>query len=229
MDADSIVQQTLRKYSQCSTYSDEGCIETAGFGRPGILFKTDYVRPSLFRFEWRSWHPFFGRIAPEYYNVIGADERGAYEFYDWSFGLGLSFKRRCKTLALAIAGATGISQGAAYLVSSLVMPLVVLRDRKETLTLYDAEFLPVEPGSFGGCYHIRCNQREDFVHEFWIDRDDFSLRKILTEFSTTKEKESASLLLKTAALLCPRICTEYVFNKAVFNQPIAESVFLCEK
>jgi len=99
MNADSVVQQVLRKYSQCSTYSDDGCIESSGFGRPGILFNTDFVRPSPFRFEWRSWHPFLGRIGPENYSVIGADEGGSYEFYDLSFGLGLGLKGRCKTLA----------------------------------------------------------------------------------------------------------------------------------
>jgi hypothetical protein len=230
MDADSIVQQTLLKYSRCSTYSDEGCIESAGFARPGILFKTDFVRPSRFRFEWRSWHPFLGRIGPEYYNVIGADDIGAYEFYDWSSGLGLSYKRRCKTLALAIAGATGISQGASFLISSLIIPLVVLRHRQEMLPISDAELLPMEVGPYDDCYHIRCGRGENFHYEFWINRHDFSLLKVKTEFSTTtKYKGKAALLFKTAAILVPHICTEYVFNRTAFDQPIAEAVFSCKE
>lgn len=113
-DPQFVLSSVGLKYATCTSYSDEGIIETIDIeGKPVFLsFKTWFVRPDCYRYEWQDWSPSRGKS--ENFTVISSNGKQTY--------LRPPFKgKKPVELEDAIAGATGSSAGGAAVLPRLLM------------------------------------------------------------------------------------------------------------
>lgn len=112
----------LANYRGLHTYSDVGVVRARqGTLPPSCWFETDFERPSRFRFQFIRPHPH--RRLSNYRltkYIAGSDGAAAY-FYTEERGYKPSVEPE-SSLEMAIAGATGISQGAAHTIGALLLP-----------------------------------------------------------------------------------------------------------
>ncbi|HLX22657.1 MAG TPA: hypothetical protein VKR38_04855, partial [Usitatibacter sp.] len=106
-----------------SSYEDDGTVSMGDRHRPlrgDTTFRTLFLRPSYFRFEFASPHPYEPLAHIVTTTICGCDGISPYmwqKHHDSPPRLEI-----CESLELAIAGATGISSGSAYTISQLLMP-----------------------------------------------------------------------------------------------------------
>jgi outer membrane lipoprotein-sorting protein len=115
MRADQLLKEMCAKYAYFTSYSDEGTVVVKGDQPARVLFRTHFQRPYLFRFEWT--HMFRDRFnrARTFRNVLWCD--GASTFLcgdDERPGA-------VQSLVLGVAGATGVSMGAAHTISAMLL------------------------------------------------------------------------------------------------------------
>lgn len=179
MHADGVIQNMVLKYGNCQTYQDSGRVE----GGQGITtFKTYFVRPNKFRFDW-------------IYEDLGSKRNSI-----WSDGLKVfsrhSFNNELEeesNLNVAIAGATGVSQGTAHTVSTLLMPdLEVSLNSRTLLKLCPYEFRESEIESNDSCFRVRSTEANNQA-DLWIRMSDYALVKYLEETTLTQEDEENTL------------------------------------
>lgn len=118
MTAKQILTAVEQAYARHQTYRDTGSVRTE-FLYPGgdnfistVQFKTAFVRPDRFRFEFSSHHP---KSTDLHHYIIAA--RGADVQTWWDIRPGVE---QAESLTMAIAGATGVSKGAALTVPALL-------------------------------------------------------------------------------------------------------------
>jgi hypothetical protein len=117
MNAQAILHNLIKRYSTCQTYSDVGFSETKGQPKPRLDFRTYFCRPDKFRFEWTDYHPYFGKSTGPQHYALWSDGKKVYTCYHFN-----DYQvRETGSLLLAVAGATGISSGAAYFIHSLLL------------------------------------------------------------------------------------------------------------
>lgn len=152
MTAEQILAGMVDVYAGCQSYCDTGVVRTRFLGQPdlselesGQPFRTAFVRPDRFRFEFSSTHP--GKAAPYKYIVHGAGEV-VQTWWDVRPGV-----ERHPSLGLALAGATGISGGAAHTVPALLLSETVGGQRLTGL----GELTCLDDGDLGGvgCYRVQ--------------------------------------------------------------------------
>lgn len=118
MNEQKIIQQLSLIYSFCRSYEDQGQLETITDPGTGserhehVAFRTAFVRPMLFRFEWRRLDPFTGK--PDDTETIWCDGHTAYSRNRFELGV-----QEYESLEHALATATSVW---AHVVSSLLMP-----------------------------------------------------------------------------------------------------------
>jgi hypothetical protein len=173
-----IVARMAFRYASMKSYQDTGVvvIPSSDDEAPRELpFKTFFVRPHRFRFEWVHSHPYSGLRHHTRLRVLWANDSGMHTFYEKTGGLGKS-----ASLANAIAGATGVSYGSAHNVPRLL-------NLADGLSLADmTELSPVDRADFENtpCFRVRGKSPSDgSVFEMWIG-EDFLLRKVRTHFTT---------------------------------------------
>jgi hypothetical protein len=141
-----------RVYARCRTYRDTGCVRTEfrdRRGRPGFAsirpFATAFARPDRFRFEFSDHFP--NQTAMHRY-IVHLAGRAVRTWWDLRPGV-----ERSSSLGLALAGATGVSGGAAHTVPALLLPRRVGGRRLTGL----ADVARLEDGDAGGagCYRVR--------------------------------------------------------------------------
>jgi len=189
MHADDVIQNMVLKYGNCQTYQDLGRVE----GGQGITtFKTYFVRPNKFRFDWIY------------------EDRGSNSI--WSDGLKVFSRHSSKgeleeepDLSMAIAGATGVSQGTAHTVPTLLMPdLEVSLSSQTLLKRFPDEFWESEIESddnvielFGKkcdsiCHRVRSTKANNQA-DLWIRMSDYALVKCIEERTSTQEDDERTL------------------------------------
>jgi hypothetical protein len=171
MQAASILEITLKVYSKCRSYSDVGEVKVIPpIGHSDIRFRTQFLRPGKFRFEWSRWHPYFGPEGTEYENSI------------WTNGEEIKSKIQGKVeardgLASALAAAAGASSGAALRISAIVMPELMPLSRSwhelRDLVLMDDELVN---GVL--CFHIRASLVSEKDTDIWISKEGMILRRL---------------------------------------------------
>lgn len=179
MNGDEVFDQMAQKYSECKTYSDAGRVEgTLGL----VTFKTYFVRPDKFRFEFKQQARNGTGSA-----AIWTKGNRVCEFYDYEGKVEL---RENLSAALAIAG--GASQGASYLVPTLLMP-----DQSGK----GASLWKLQPYIFAehrniserNCHRLcSTNEEAPFTAELWIDKLGLKLRKLEIEFQPSTPEERAA-------------------------------------
>lgn len=190
------------KYSSCESYSDEGVIETIDIGgNPVFLsFKTWFVRPNHYRYEWQDWSP--SRVKSDNFTVICKNEEQTY--------LHPPLKaKRPVDLKEAIAGATGSSAGGAVVIPRLLMT-ELLETTQSLLDLDDSTESREDTPELGDVFVVegvtsstraKCSLR--------ISPDHVILRATLS-FGKVGDKE---------------LYASYQYKRVAFDQTIPESIF----
>src|SRR4051794_40464398 len=121
MTAEQILEGMAAVYAGCRTYRDTGRVHTRFLTRRGRLdfestkpFRTAFVRPDRFRFEFASHFPGQAEMHRFIVHMAG---RVVQTWWDLRPGV-----ERQSRLGMALAGATGVSGGAAHTVPALLLP-----------------------------------------------------------------------------------------------------------
>lgn len=163
--ANELIASVAEVYRSAKSYRDTGAITAFDADgeseRDHVTFKTAYVRPGRFRFEWREPWPIDGTVR----RVVWSDGRESRTW--WQVPLGDDLDEQEPSLELAIAGATGVSRGTAHAIPSLLLsPHVdgrsikdLVRPRIERDTTLDQRRVWVVAGINGSCLlHVYVDQ-----------------------------------------------------------------------
>lgn len=119
-DAAVLLARAKKSYLGLKTYQDEGSVTyPLLFSDQEVTFKTAFVRPGMLRFEWSSGHPFPPlRFLVTRSAIVSDGQR----IYTWVKYPGKSaVERNERSLADAVAGATGVSSGSAHVIATMLM------------------------------------------------------------------------------------------------------------
>jgi outer membrane lipoprotein-sorting protein len=155
--ASEILRQMAETYKNCKSYQDSGTVTTIFHHKDGKQhmdskpFNTAFVRPDQFRFEFKSsfdgkkWHRYIvwanGKDVRSWWNIRprSEDTRAKLDHPE--------------SLALALAGPTGVSGGSAHTVPTLLLPTQIdgkrLTDLTELKRLDDSDIKHIH------CYRIQ--------------------------------------------------------------------------
>jgi outer membrane lipoprotein-sorting protein len=160
------------QYTNASSYQDTGVVMDVKSGADSqgtvdIKFKTYFVRPNFFRFEWidRDVVTFEERL-----NVVWDDGKQTFRYYSWDDPA----VEREENIGMGLAGATGISRGSAHTVATLLMEEVGGFRLTEVTGL---SVLGEEKFEGENCYVVRGYHPFKFPVDVWISKQDFLLRK----------------------------------------------------
>jgi hypothetical protein len=155
-----IMKRMAQRYANCSSYQDIGVVETthneATSARVERMpFKTYFARPRFFRFEWIDYFPWKdGRK-----KIVWCDGKDAYSYWEPD-----RYEKE-EYLGLGIAGATGISRGAAH-----TIPRLLMAEEVSGFALTDLTNLSlVGEEQFEGelCYRINGKHPFAGIYELW--------------------------------------------------------------
>jgi hypothetical protein len=89
------------------------------------------------------------------------------------------------------------------------------------------------------CFHVRADWRSGCADEIWISKAAFSIHKVASEFTSTKEEDEHTI--STVRRLSPKNAgeiekllrervrqtkrDEIIYNEIVFDEPIAPAIF----
>jgi hypothetical protein len=213
MDARHVLQTMITVYAAFTSYVDTGHVTTR-IVKSGVVhrrwFSTLYQKPSFFRFTFYSPHPHppLGHIVTQH--VVGLDGTEGY-----------SIKKRPEDtqplkstggLALAVAGATGISSGSAHTIGRLLLPEV---DGRSILDLHNPQFNGDTDIDGALCYSITGQLPKGDGQELWIEKDTLLLRKVIGSRETARSKEVRE-----------NICVNEVIESKLFHLPDSPPLIL---
>jgi hypothetical protein len=167
LSAVEILDLAARAYTDCNTYRDSGSVTMSPALAGGVMvknrFRTAFVRPDRFRFE-------FSNENTDNFEPLRAVvwRQGSDVRFWWS----LRGEERMSSLNDALASGTGISLGAAHWVPSLLLPSEVTGRR--LLDLKDAQRLPSEPCGTAVCLRLE-GRLADRKVSLWLDSASFLL------------------------------------------------------
>jgi hypothetical protein len=237
MNPIEIMRQVSEKYSECHSYSDSGLAEFDDVHqqREQIAFRTEFIRPDYLRFEWQDYGPRRGKS--ERFSTVWASGNKTLVRRDTSKVI----VEEQPSLALAIAGATGCSAGAAHKVPSLLLD-ELRTDCKHMLLLTDLELCDQILEDEQQCYVLKGSLFKKGDHILWISTSDFSLRRIrIVQSRTAEESErelkaitgNAELMARLTELgIAPpkemkpkdrRSVTEYIYSDICFDGLISRA------
>lgn len=182
-----IFGQMRAAYAALRSYSDTGVVLThmPGNDQPNeITFRSVFVRPQLFRFEWISHHPYPPLRHIKYNSVIWSNADGAYHWSDR--GGNAEMRKKLDSLDMAVAGATGVSLGAAHTIASLLLPRMG-RAVDEGVTWDGAT--NVEDIEGVACHHLTGQHQGGGRYELWIGKEDYLVRKMTSRHAGILSEE----------------------------------------
>ena len=198
-EAREIMNRMAEVYLTCSAYRDKGTVLTTSFyagdtDTEEVRFMTAFVRPDRFRFE-------FVEDSDRY--IVHSDSSGTRTWWDLT---GLDEE---ESLDLALAGATGVSMGAAHTIPSL---LLNEKDSHRLTDLTELTLLPDE--KLGGvlCHRIEGKNWRGDTESLWIDKTTYLLRRI-DEASTFP-----GFRTEDTTIYSPQVDTAISSEELEFNQ-----------
>lgn len=176
LTADEILRRSAEVYANCSSYRDEGVVTNVHVSGPRSFerrtrrqpFRTLFTRPALWRFEY--WNEDIGPREEWSHRAIWTDQRGHHAW--WT---ARPDDMETETIGLLIAGATGVSSGAAHTIPCLLDPSLGGRD---PLTFDDAIVEAEEIVLGHPCYRVKGRQRNRESDTLWIQCDTFLIRRV---------------------------------------------------
>lgn len=193
MDAAAILQKVRETYLSIEHYSDLGEVtEPPAMSGPPLQFKTFFTRPNKVRFEWRCWHPYFGKEQPPSENAFWSNGSSTTRYF-------LRQLEQEEHLSGAIAGATGVSRGSVLMILKLLIPDCVdvntIWYEFQRIKLLQEELVDGFP-----CYHLVGSCTNDNDTEAWISKEDFMVRR-LREHSTISTEDRERTKTEAARIL----------------------------
>lgn len=184
-----IFQNMAQVYADCTSYSDSGLVKTVFFQADGERtterpFTTAFVRPGRFRFEYTEQLE-DGRES----RYIVWQSEPLVQIW-WSIESDEFLDALDSSLALALAGGTGISGGSAHTIPTLLLPSEILGTRLMDMTeaeriedaYLDKTGCEVTAASVSGdeCYRVQGQFATSSVTEMivWIEKKTFLVRRI---------------------------------------------------
>ncbi len=174
LSGSEILAQMAQVYATCRSYRDSGVVRIVYFEETGERveerpFETAFVRPESFRFEFRE--SFMGRTKRYIVSQRASEIRTWWDVH--------AATETPASLAMGLAGATGVSGGSAHTVPVLLLPGVIpgrsTKDMTDVRRLDDVE-----------CGSSACSRVEGVYagtkRTLWIDLKSFLLRRV--DFST---------------------------------------------
>lgn len=222
-NADEILKSLGSVYAELESYQDKGYVES--IFHPGteqervtrLTFQTYFLRPNLFRFEWKDR---FFDYSEEQHTIIWCDGKSAFEKYPEQKVKRIGMPFRCsnvtRDLGLIIAGATGVSKGAAHTVPALMMPDV---GGRRIIDLKNVRY--VDDGEVCGesCYRVENNDSNPRKNEtiFWISKSRLIVRKISKDY-VVGGSQSYVADFEAAPWWSPRRWFESLTEQLLFKQ-----------
>ncbi len=164
----SVLEKVKDIYSSLESYSDSGIaknkVETS-------KFETKYVRSNLFSFSWISE---LDTIPPNInHSAIWSDGLGVYSCYRFNKKNSSGIEKE-ETISRAIAGATGISLGAAFRIPTLLG----LTGKSNGMFIKNPVLIGETYIDGILCYHIKGEGRTELQElDLFISKSDFLIRK----------------------------------------------------
>jgi len=176
ISAQDLIRRVVNYYAQISSYRDTGVVRQWFKPKQPPLetnFSTSFRKPSLFRFEFSSPHPYPPLRHIITRHVIGSD--GATAYFLRKEHRGPARLEIEENLSIAVAGATGISSGSAHTIGRLLLPEI------GGLSLMDlvGPFRKRQCRLNGvTCYWISAKHPRGPRLEIWIEKKTLLLRKL---------------------------------------------------
>jgi outer membrane lipoprotein-sorting protein len=173
LKAQDVLDRMAKVYAGCKSYRDTGVVKTVFVMATGNRtvekpFKTAFVRPDRFRFEYTE-----KRGGREDRYIVWRKGKDVQTWWDVKPGV-----EKPESLELALAGATGVSGSSAHTVPALLLPKEVggrrLTDLTEAKRAEDARIDKVD------CFRIE-GKFGDAPLTLWIDNKTFLVRRIESE------------------------------------------------
>ncbi|MCC7527442.1 MAG: hypothetical protein IT342_02900 [Candidatus Melainabacteria bacterium] len=165
-EVDEFFNRFLDQYSTCTSYRDLG----KASGERGVFhFRTLFVRPDKFKFEWTLADGAEG----EYLNVLCVNGEDVYYRRHGKVDVELPFD-------VALGGAGGASQGVADFVPCLLMPDLISSVIKLGAPYGSPDLSINQSGLIQLISNAASTQRQV---KLWIDADTLVLRKAVIEYS----------------------------------------------
>lgn len=177
-DASSILARAKQRYLGLKTYQDLGSVRYRLVdSEQEVNFETAFVRPGTFRFAWSKGHPFPPLRQFVTRNVIWSDGEAA---YTWTKYPGrVPIERKDKSLASAVAGATGVSSRSAHVIATLLMADLWREEPygDSVLNLKGAQLVGAESIDGVESYRVRGTDWRDDPIDLWLGKEDFMMRR----------------------------------------------------
>ncbi len=192
MNGEEIFERTAQKYADCRTYSDSGRIEN----NLGVMtFKTFFVRPNLFRFEFSHESEEQGKSG-----TIWSDGNEFFTSYNNELN-----HVPCDNISSLLVEIGLAAQSASYLVPMMLMP-----DYADVHALANATpYVSTEHTSIAdrSCHRIKSSKPEfPYVADLLIDSLGYKLRRVIVEYGTDLK-------------------AQVIFTDVSFDREISEDMF----
>jgi hypothetical protein len=180
--ASEILERMAKVYANCKSYRDSGVVTTLfikGKSKRTVEkpFTTAFVRPEQFRYEFKQGTSGKGRRY-----IVWSNGKDVRTWWDLGRKLG-----KPESLALAVAGATGVSDASAITIPTLLMPDLVfgrrLTDSTEAQRVENAKLDKVECFRIEATEDVNSSIDDKEVHarisrRLWIDTMSYLVRQI---------------------------------------------------
>jgi hypothetical protein len=156
-------------------------------------FKTHFLMPSKFRFEWREWHPHFGKTHTPNEHIVWSDGEDTHQII-----LG---ELTHPDLQTAIGSATAISE----LSILMILPLLLHNPFEPQLPfmwseMRDSRIIKEEVVNGYPCYHLIGTTNTTYDKEVWISKEDYIVRRLKTKIEITNTQAEEQFSAMMAAL-----------------------------
>jgi outer membrane lipoprotein-sorting protein len=186
LKAQGILDRMANVYAGCKSYRDTGVVKTVFFEANGNRtvekpFKTAFVRPDRFRFEYTEKRG--GRV--ERY-IVWRKGQQVQTWWDVKPGV-----EKPMSLDLALAGATGVSSSSAHRIPALLLPKEVSGKRLTDMT--GAKRIEAPKLEKADCFRVE-GKFADNPMTLWIDKKTFLVRRIdsKVKFDTFSTEETTT-------------------------------------
>ena len=172
----ALLETVLTRYSQLTSYQDVGLVYWPGRSHdPMCWFNTKFAAPNSFRFEFVRPHPSprLRHLLTKY--AAGEDASGAY-FSTQKRGSTAAVEAE-ESVEMAVAGATGISRGAAFHIGQLLLPSIQGNGFRSYKQL---RFRPGAKIDGVRCDRISGRSWRGSPVSIWVGSNDLLVRKIVS-------------------------------------------------
>lgn len=175
IEASEIISRMIEVYASCSSYQDQGIVRTVFIEETGNRndekpFTTAFQRqPHKFRFEYQSKLPIPG--ASPMRHIIWSKGEEVKVWWDVQPGI-----QTLSSLAMAIAGATGVSSGSSLTTPHLLMPNMI--DAWSIPSWTDLERLDDGVVNKAGMFRIQGTTHSGSKGIVWISKETFLIYRL---------------------------------------------------